>query len=326
MRSPFSLRRQPPTRAAGVAGQLAVGIGAIAVAVVARIPLEGILEGRNDFILLEPAIVLAALYGGMLSGLTATAVAAVASVVWYLPLGGLGGPFPFASTGDVLSLVLFSLNGILISGISSGLRRAFDRATWARMRAELSASQSERLQRFALAMNRPMSPGELAQTSIVQAIALLGASGGIVATARSGQHDLTILGADGATGGVTAGDLVTNEPGSPLTEVMATREAIIVHGRKERQERWPAVAGQFTYEGDSVVLPLLYQGEATGAIYLNFAGPSGLGPQDGEFLLSIGTQCGSALARATLLEDADVLAAKERALGGRVRRRPAGDW
>ena len=313
MPSPVSLRRQPPGRAVGVVLQAAVGIGAIAVAVLARVPLEPILQDRNSFILLEPAIVVAALYGGMLSGLTATFAAVLVSLMWYVQVGGPPGSFPSASSGDVLSLVIFSINGILVSAISSGLRRSFDRATGARLKAEESARQSDRLQRFALALNRPMSPGELAQTALVQAIGLLGASGGIVATARADQDELIILGADGATGGAAAGELVANEAGSPLGEVMATREAVIVHGRSERQRRWPAVAAQFTREGDSVVLPLLYQGQATGAIYLNFDGPSGLGPQDREYLRSIGAQCGSALARAILLEDADVLAAKERA-------------
>ncbi len=307
------MSRKPPAGIVGVALRLGVGIGAIVAAVLARLLIEPILQGRNGFILLEPAIVIAAWYGGMLSGLTATTAAVLASVIWYVQPGGQFGSFPFGSDGDVLSLVLFTINGVIISAISAGLRRAYERATAARVRAESAAGQSDRLQRFALALNRPMSPDELAQTAIAQAVDLLGATGGIVATARPGEHGLTILGAHGETGGVVAGELVTDQPESPLGEVIATRDTVILHGRRERQARWPAVADEFAREGDSIVLPLLYQGEATGAIYLNFDGSSGFGPEDRDYLRSIGAQFGSALARSLLLESADVAAAHERA-------------
>jgi signal transduction histidine kinase len=62
-----------------------------------------------------------------------------------------------------------------------------------------------------------------------------------------------------------------------------------------------------------MVLPLLYQDDATGAIYLNFDGRSGYGPEDSDYLRSIGAQCGSALARAILIENADTMAATEQA-------------
>ena len=84
-----------------------------------------LLQGRNTFILLEPAIAVAAWYGGFVSGGTATASAIVASVLFYLdPVGSFG----IKSDGDFLSLVLFSGNGMVLTFLSSGLRESLARA------------------------------------------------------------------------------------------------------------------------------------------------------------------------------------------------------
>ncbi len=78
-------------------------------------------------------------------------------------------------------------------------------------------------------------------------------------------------------------------------------------------QHYPDLAGHFRSDGDSIVIPLLYQGTSTGAIYLNFAGRSTYGPEDREFLRSIGAQCGSALERSILIERTNVMAAEEQA-------------
>lgn len=289
---------------------MAFGIVAIAAAVLIRIPLEPILQGRNVFIVLEPAIAVAAWYGGFVSGTTATATAVVASVLLYMPPSG--SPI-IEDPGDSLSLFLFSINGLLLTTLSAGLRSAYERATAARLRAETSATRSERLQRFALALNRPMATHELAQTAIAQAVDLLGASGGLVAVGRVADADLRVMAAQGYTGDVSAGATVANRVESPLGDVMRSREPTILHGRGERQARYPTLAKQFVADGDSMVLPLLYENLTIGAIYLNFEGPSGYTPEDRDFLRSIGVQCGSALERSILIERADRMASLEQA-------------
>ena len=286
------------------------GVVSIAVAVLIRVPLEPILEGRNNFIVLEPAIAIAAWYGGLVSGTAATATGVIASLLFYLH--PVGSPV-IEAPGDSLSLALFSINGMVLSVLSAGLRRAYERATFARERAETSANRSERLQRFALALNRPMSTKVLAQTAIAQAVDLLGASGGLVAIGRPADAELTVLATHGYTGGVVADTNVANGLESPLGEVMQSGEPTFLHSRAERQTRFPAVASQFAIDGDSMVLPLLYEGDATGAIYLNFEGRSGYGPDDRDYLRSIGAQCGSALARAILIDRADAMATTEQA-------------
>lgn len=120
-------------RVASLASRMAFGVCAIALAIVIRIPLEPILQGRNTFLVLEPAIAVAAWYGGLVSGGTATVTAIVAAVLLYLdPVGSFG----IRSDGDFVSLVLFSGNGIVLTYLSSGLRNSFQRATRSLLAAE----------------------------------------------------------------------------------------------------------------------------------------------------------------------------------------------
>jgi K+-sensing histidine kinase KdpD len=314
VRVPTSVRgRYSPI--ARVLSRIGFGVVSIVAAVLIRVPLEPILEGRNDFIILEPAIAIAAWYGGLVSGTAATASAVVASLLFYLH--PVGSPL-IEAPGDTLSIVLFTINGMILTTLSAGLRRAYERATDARETAERSANRSERLQIFALALNRPMSPKVLAQTAIANAVDLLGASGGLVAIGHAADPELTVLATDGYTGGVVAETKVANNLDSPLGGVMQSGEPTFLHSRAERQARYPAVADQFAIDGDSMVLPLLYEGDTTGAIYLNFEGRSGYGPDDSDYLRSIGVQCGSALARALLIERSDAMVTTQQARAGEL--------
>ncbi len=293
-----------------MASRIAFGIGAIFVAVLIRLPLEPILGGRNTFLILEPAIAVAAWYGGFVSGGAATTTAIIAGVALYLsPAGSLA----IASRGDFLSLILFSVNGVLFTFLSSGLRSAYQRATRARVTAEESAIRNYRLQRISLALNRPMSTAVLAQEAIGEAVELLGANGGLVAVGRPGDRNLRVMAVHGYTGDVASGTEVPNDSGTPLGDVIRSGEPTILRNRRERRERYPSVADKFETEGDSIVLPLLYQDVSTGAIYLNFPASTNYGPDDRDFLRSIGAQCGSALARSILIEQTDAIAAKEHA-------------
>ncbi len=299
-----------PSINTGFIPRILVGVGAVAAAILVRVPFEPILEGRNTFILLEPAIAIAAWYGGLVSGTTATAVGIVASSFLYL-----GAPASFAtgSRGDFVSLMLFSVNGMLLTFLSSGLKSQFRRATEARMRAEQSSRRNQQLQSLAVALNRPMSPQVLAQTSIEQSMQMLGANGGIVAVGRKSDDHLRVLAALGFTGEVHEYAEVSNDLDTPLGEVIRSGEPLILRGRAERVARYPKLAEQFHSDGDSVVLPLRYQETANGTIYLNFSGRTSVDEQDRDFLLSIGVQCGSALERSTLIERMSAMALSERA-------------
>ncbi len=286
--------------ATGILSRVIVALCVVAAAVFIRIPLEPTLAGKNTFILLEPAIAIAAWYGGRLSGFLATATALVVSEIFYL--------HGFLASDEILPLALFTSNGILLTMLSAGLRNSYSNALRARSRAEQSASRSERLQRISLALNRPMSPDQLARTAIEQSVQLLGAGGGIMAVGRAGDDRLRVVASVGYTGGYETGMEIPRKNWGPLEDAIRTGEPTVFGSREERVQRYPALARRFRTEGDSIVLPLLYQDNATGAIYLNFEGASEYGAEDREFLRSIGAQCGSALERSILIESTNRMA------------------
>src|SRR5512140_905643 len=86
---PRHVERSWSSPATGLLSRLVVGLATVAAAVLIRIPLEPILQGRNPFILIEPAIAIAAWYGGRASGTTATLAGVAVSILFYLQSGPL---------------------------------------------------------------------------------------------------------------------------------------------------------------------------------------------------------------------------------------------
>lgn len=76
------------------------------------------------YITFYPAIILAAIFGGLWAGVLSTVLASVLTATWVLPPAGR---FPNERFSDLLSLALFFCISILISFVSDRVRR-FDRA------------------------------------------------------------------------------------------------------------------------------------------------------------------------------------------------------
>ena len=95
------------------------------------------LETRAIFITFFPGVTIAALYGGLLPGLLATVLSAgMVAYYWMEPAG-----FAIGLAADRLSLVIFLLNGAVISGITEERHRARAKASEARAQARLAAER-----------------------------------------------------------------------------------------------------------------------------------------------------------------------------------------
>lgn len=92
--------------------RIALTLFVIAIALLARIWPLGMLENRLAFVTFYPAIIIAAIYGGFLSGIFATLLSTVVlNYFWWLVL-----PVPFINeTADHFGLIVFLLTGLLIS-------------------------------------------------------------------------------------------------------------------------------------------------------------------------------------------------------------------
>jgi PAS domain S-box-containing protein len=105
--------------------RFAITISAVAVALLLRLQLTArVGEGLPTYITFYPAVMVAALMGGLAFGLVATALSALAVAYWVLPPSGFG----VSSGVDVVGLVLFSILGILISVVAELYARSRRRA------------------------------------------------------------------------------------------------------------------------------------------------------------------------------------------------------
>ena len=126
-----------------------VAIATVLVAAAVRLAFLNALGTRVPFVTFYPAVMLAALYGGLRPGLLAALLSAlVASYLWLDPRG-----FAIADSGDWLAVTVFLLSCAMISAITEAMHRARARAVSAegevrfaeeRQRAAEALSESER--------------------------------------------------------------------------------------------------------------------------------------------------------------------------------------
>ena|GEM_PF-2476922 len=132
----------------GPAQRVLVALLAVAGGVLLRLAMLGVVGPRTPFLTFYPAVMLAALLGGLLSGSLATLLLALLAYLWVLPQLA-----PFIPTeASWLALGLFLVSGALISGIAESLHRARARAFEASVlaaRAEERCAVNADLQRLA---------------------------------------------------------------------------------------------------------------------------------------------------------------------------------
>lgn len=109
--------------------QTQVGIGLVVLAVALRFWPFQELGTRIPFLTLYPAVIIAALVGGLLSGLQATVLSSVLLLSWQ----PTGQPF-INDSSEVLGLVFFIITGVTVSLLAEAMYRA---------RARLAASERD---------------------------------------------------------------------------------------------------------------------------------------------------------------------------------------
>ena len=111
----------------------AIAVFAVALAAAVRVGLLGVLGTRSPFITFYPAVIFAALGGGLPGGLLATALSAlVAGYAWMEPAGR----FSVQDPADWLSLGFFVTVCAIVSWVVHAMRRARERAGEAALRDE----------------------------------------------------------------------------------------------------------------------------------------------------------------------------------------------
>jgi PAS domain S-box-containing protein len=119
--------------------QYAVAIAIVLAATALRLAFQQVLGMRVLFVTFYPAVMLAALYGGLRSGLLATALSVL--VVDYFWIGPPG--FAVGNAGDWVAFGIFILSCSLISAITEAMHRAQTKAIEARAEARIADQQQQ---------------------------------------------------------------------------------------------------------------------------------------------------------------------------------------
>jgi signal transduction histidine kinase len=110
----------------------------VAAAVVVRIVLLGSLGTHAPYVTFYPAVIIAALYGGLPGGIVATLLSAAATpVFWHEPEQGL---FYVHDPLDWLAAFVFIVGGLMICWICDAMRRAKARAAKAEAQARFDGT------------------------------------------------------------------------------------------------------------------------------------------------------------------------------------------
>ena len=122
------------------ARRYATAIAAVAITVAVKLLVDG-LGVDHPFVLLPVPVAVAAWYGGSGPGLLAVALVTVAGMAFV-------GRGLFDDAGDVVALTVVVIEGVIVVGLTAGLRRALRRAE----ESTASAEAARRELRFAVAV------------------------------------------------------------------------------------------------------------------------------------------------------------------------------
>ena len=116
----------------------ATAVAVVFAAAALRLVFLSDLGMQAPYLTFYPAVMLAALYGGLRSGLLATALSAILVDYFWI---GPAGPLIIAQPADWLRLITFVLSGVMIAWITEAMHRARARAVVAETQALLAAER-----------------------------------------------------------------------------------------------------------------------------------------------------------------------------------------
>ncbi len=118
----------------------AVAVAVVLAAAAIRLAFLSAMGTNSPYVVFFPAVMFAALYGGLRAGLLATAVSAIlVDYFWIEPVN----QFKMEQLSDQLSVVIFLLSGGMVSWVTDSMRRARARASEAEAKALLAAEREK---------------------------------------------------------------------------------------------------------------------------------------------------------------------------------------
>lgn len=165
--------------------------------------------------------------------------------------------------------------------------------------------RTARLQTITAALSEALSPADVAQSFLQEALPAVGAHMGGVWQVSDDRTAIVPLGQVGYPDPAMEGrrHLPLSQP-LPMTDALRDGRVRWLPTLEDKIAAWPHLENAFRSAGAGslVILPLLARGEPVGSISLSFPEPHALDEEDLGFLTSLTAQCAQALERARLYE------------------------
>lgn len=314
----------------GRPARLGIAVALALAAVGLRYLAEVAFAGDVGYVTYVGAVALSAWLGGLSAGLLTTAISGLAHAI----------VFPGAAGFDVLRqplelvrLAVFFADGILISAITSALRRLSFREHQGRSastdqylaerdahdRAEASRMALERLQTVTGTLTHAATPIEVAEVTLDRGMKALGAVAGAVSRVSDDGAALDTI----ATRGYPAEKIQRSlhysldTPGH-LSHAVRTRTPLLIPNQADWRARFPETPAMGLDEANHpdaalAIVPLLAKDRTLGALVFRFAESRDFNDGTGELILRLADQCAQALDRAIAYqEQQEALRALER--------------
>jgi len=183
--------------------------------------------------------------------------------------------------------------------------RLYQETQQAKQAAELSVNRTVLLQSITAALSEALTPKEVADVVMNRGIPALGAVAGSVVLLTQGNTTLKVLQATGYPQSVidTWESFPITAP-TPIAETVRTKKPIFLENMAALEANYSNLidAIALTLNNAWASIPLIAEGKAIGALGFSFATAQAFNEEDQRFMLTLGQQCGQAIARAQLYE------------------------
>lgn len=183
--------------------------------------------------------------------------------------------------------------------------RLYEAEYRARQTAERTTERISRLQLLTATLAGLLSREEVSDFVVRQSVTALGAVAGAISLPVATANHGAIIASIGYQSRSSLPDLACPfDIAGPYDDVMASADPIVLGLRDEIASRYPQLASQLPPATDQgiVVVPLMLDQDAVGAMCLSFVSDQPVDGGDVAFLLAVGRQGGQALERARLSE------------------------
>ncbi|MDP9483503.1 MAG: DUF4118 domain-containing protein, partial [Chloroflexota bacterium] len=312
---------------------LLLGVGAAA----AKAVIDALLGGDLGYLGFVAAVVVAAWIGGLTGGVVATATSALFQATLFLEPNATRAS---AVANEPLQLVLFLVDGLLISAVTAALRvvsfqeHAARQRNEALLRTERAAGEAaardraalEQLQAVTASLSQAATPVEVANAVLDRGLSALGAAaGGVSQLSADGSSLWTIASRGYPPEVIAASDPHPLSRPSHLSDAVRERRAIFLGDRAAWATSYPdappkaIVAETRPAEEALAIVPLLIGERVLGALVFRFAGARDFGDGTGELILRLADECAEAMDRAAVYDAMSRFAVDERRRAAELR-------